>query len=43
MMHLNYPLGLLTKFHEKLTRSATAKQNIFKIIKGLREEQGYKV
>ena len=33
-------LGLLTKFHDKLTHNSAAKQNIFKIIKGLREKQG---
>ena len=33
-------LGLLTEFHDKLTRNSSAKQNIFKIIKRLREKQG---
>ena len=33
-------LGLLTEFHDKLTSSSTAKQNIYKIIQGLREKQG---
>ena len=33
-------LNLLIEFHNKLTRNSTAKQNIFKIINGLREKQG---
>ena len=32
-------LGLLTEFHDKLTRNSTLKQNVFKIIKSLRVKQ----